>query len=646
MQVQRRQWVLNTSENKLQGLKNAFSIALDQTANIAGQKSKQAADAIAKGLQGIDDEGLRAMRGLNENMSIMLAGVTADMDIKTKADKIGKNLSDAFKAGKISADEYKNGIIETMNFIDQNCANSASNMKQNMTDAFNSFKDGMTTGGMNDAVAGMLNTINAAGPKLQSVIQGMGGQMAQVFNGVDFSTPIETQKSKVITNLKSMGLDGVEAINLARTLFTEAAGLIPDNVAKAVEPTGAKVAEATSTIPQEVAAQMVTTPEAIAAALGQGEGIVQQSGMNLGQNAVNGVTNGMQTGLPSVQTKGQEIANATKQGAANAVNGSNAEWNNLGSGVDQGFNQATTAVQQGATNMYNGAKTSFSMLAQVGREAGSSLYNGMSTSLSMLGSNVTVAATSAYLGAAQSFRQLAQTGKQSGSDLYNGVSTSMNMLSSNVKTAASSMYVGARTSFNALRSSAISSVSSMCSTITSRWSAMKSVVSAPITASFSVTTTQTTVKKSVSEGGGITKHANGGIVTRTHVGMVGEAGPESIIPLSSARRGRGLALWQETGERLGINVNKNISNNTTSTVSNNNISKFKPRQQFADRDTTQERPKYQQAMPNNIINNKGNTNNIDVNVTVDAQNTDKEALIQETLARVEKELRESLEEIV
>ena len=46
--------------------------------------------------------------------------------------------------------------------------------------------------------------------------------------------------------------------------------------------------------------------------------------------------------------------------------------------------------------------------------------------------------------------------------------------------------------------------------------------------------------------------ANGGLVTRPHMGLVGEAGPEAIIPLSSNRRGRGLALWQQAGEMLGV----------------------------------------------------------------------------------------------
>lgn len=47
-------------------------------------------------------------------------------------------------------------------------------------------------------------------------------------------------------------------------------------------------------------------------------------------------------------------------------------------------------------------------------------------------------------------------------------------------------------------------------------------------------------------------HADGGIMTQPHIGLVAEDGAESIIPLSPKRRSRGIALWQETGRRLGV----------------------------------------------------------------------------------------------
>ena len=47
-------------------------------------------------------------------------------------------------------------------------------------------------------------------------------------------------------------------------------------------------------------------------------------------------------------------------------------------------------------------------------------------------------------------------------------------------------------------------------------------------------------------------HAEGGIMTRPHLGLVAEDGAEAIIPLSGNRRERGLDLWKRTGEMLGV----------------------------------------------------------------------------------------------
>lgn len=51
---------------------------------------------------------------------------------------------------------------------------------------------------------------------------------------------------------------------------------------------------------------------------------------------------------------------------------------------------------------------------------------------------------------------------------------------------------------------------------------------------------------------GTNKHQYGGILTRPHLGLVAEAGPEAIIPLSVGMRSRALALYEETGRRLGV----------------------------------------------------------------------------------------------
>ena len=79
--------------------------------------------------------------------------------------------------------------------------------------------------------------------------------------------------------------------------------------------------------------------------------------------------------------------------------------------------------------------------------------------------------------------------------------------------------------------------------------------------------------------GSISSHANGGFAYGPELTWWGEDGPEVIIPLGSKRRQRGLELWAQAGEMLGVGnhadggfigsgafSNKNIWENTESLV--------------------------------------------------------------------------------
>lgn len=57
---------------------------------------------------------------------------------------------------------------------------------------------------------------------------------------------------------------------------------------------------------------------------------------------------------------------------------------------------------------------------------------------------------------------------------------------------------------------------------------------------------------SVAGGGGAEPHANGGVFTRPHLGLVAEAGyPEVIIPINGSQNA--MNLWQTAGQMLGVN---------------------------------------------------------------------------------------------
>ncbi|MGL5751137.1 MAG: hypothetical protein ACRCXT_11455, partial [Paraclostridium sp.] len=310
-------------------------------------------------------------------------------------------------------------------------------------------------------------------------------------------------------------------------------------------------------------------------------------------------------------------------------------------------------------------KQSFSGLAEIGRQAGSDLYNGVSTSLNMLSTNVKVAATAMYNGASTSFRMLASTGKQEMSNLYNGATTSANMLATNVKVACTNMYNGSKTSFTSLSSSAISTITSMCSTVTSKvsamassvisqWNSIRSTVSKPITASFSVTTTQTTVKKSVDGGSSntTTKHATGGIFTTPHYALFAEEpGGEAVIPLNGKRRDRAVSLWQETGEKLGMNTEdryRNAGNQSSYfTKANNSSSKRKEKPDYDVDDDGPPNPYYGFEPYSPQVTVAGGSS-FDINVEVSNSfdsDIDEEYIIDETCNKVGVKLREAFKNI-
>ncbi|HBF9850497.1 TPA: hypothetical protein MI038_003816 [Clostridioides difficile] len=509
------------------------------------------------------------------------------MDFNSSIDaqktKVLQNLNNLGLEGTQAIDTLRTIFSQASTALD------TTNLKQGLSDTFNSFKIGFNQDGINGAINGMLGTINQIGPQMQEALGKMDGKMGQVFANVDFSTPIETQASKVLENLNNLGIEGPKALETVRSIFAQASSQIQGSASQTAQQANQQVANA----------------------LTQENPAVQQAGQQLGTDLTNGVVNGVQAGVPTVQQKGNELGVATQQGVTDALNNATPQINNnnLTTGIDTAFNQATATVQQGATNMYNGAKQSFSQLAQVGREAGSSLYN--------------------------------------------GATTSFNMLASNVRVACSSMYNGARTSFTSLSSSAISAISAMCSSVVSQvsamssqiisyWNSVRATVSAPISASFNVKTTQTTVKRTVNEGGGILSNifgrfADGGVASKPSI--CGEDGAEMVIPLSNNRRNRAIGLYEQTGKMLGLSStpSQKIGESYSNVV--NNVRQF-PLTNVLDTDNKE----YREATPNSVNSSNSTINLGGISINVQESNN-KEEMIQEILSQVESGIREALQDI-
>lgn len=62
-------------------------------------------------------------------------------------------------------------------------------------------------------------------------------------------------------------------------------------------------------------------------------------------------------------------------------------------------------------------------------------------------------------------------------------------------------------------------------------------------------------------GSGTGAHAEGGIMNAPHLAQVAEDGPEAIIPLGASSRSRGMAVWEEAGDILGVNSRPRVGSN-------------------------------------------------------------------------------------
>lgn len=122
-----------------------------------------------------------------------------------------------------------------------------------------------------------------------------------------------------------------------------------------------------------------------------------------------------------------------------------------------------------------------------------------------------------------------------------------------------------------------------------------------------------------------TKHALGGLMTSRHIGVVAEAGPEMIIPLTKSKRKDALDMWSQTGEILGVG-------------STFNAEIPQPKVQLSNQDLQTTSP--------TINNASTSSNNFDINLTINVDgrgNNDRELarLISKHVKEVLKEASES-----
>ncbi|MHB0740854.1 phage tail tape measure protein [Peptostreptococcus anaerobius] len=350
-----------------------------------------------------------------------------------------------------------------------------------------------------------------------------------------------------------------------------------------------------------------------------------QSAIQSNQTAMQGLFNGVDFSSGIKQQVDQVMKNLGQMNPAQATEAMRGLFSQLGNGVSQ---QAQQAGQQAGEQFSQGMNQA---MAQGGGEGSNPAMNMFTQQAETLGAQ----AQQAGVQTGQQFGQgmtegmaQAQTQMQASMTQNNQMVTQANQMATGVKQAYTNMYNGASNSvsqlasrttstFSALSASATAQVTSMCSRIIAAWNAMKAVVSATVTAHF-------VLSVSTVGGMGAVPHADGGILTEPHIGLVAEAGPEAVIPLSPGKRARGIELFKQAGQMLGITESSDggANNGLAEGIADKN---FKP------------------DNSNTFVQGGNGGNTVNVNVNVDAGGLgDKQAIIDEAVDTVRLELEDAL----
>lgn len=315
----------------------------------------------------------------------------------------------------------------------------------------------------------------------------------------------------------------------------------------------------------------------------------------LGNMDMSEAGSGLQEGVTNTLTKGLEgvdfapVAQTLTNGLGESLG--NVDFSESGSGLQEGLtNSLTNSLENVDLSPVANALTT-KMGEALGNvdmsESGSGLQEGLTNSLTNSLSNMDMTpvvtslntSLSAALGSAEALDM---------SGLSEGISSGIEGAISAIDFSAISTSVGTGVA-SAITSADMGQINSAIQTLKS---SVGSAINSAFAGGFTTTTTVTiTVNYKLANpsatvsfsGGGtgtatvsssIASNAEGSIVNGRLLSWVGEDGPEAIIPLGSKRRGRGLSLWKQAGEMLGVLNNANgsiIGRNSVPTMTNENL---------------------------------------------------------------------------
>ena len=435
---------------------------------------------------------------------------------------------------------------------------------------------------------------DAFGSELDGILPDLEGSVAERLGTAmhnAMSSGVDVENWDLATATEWLDLDGLSAETQAAIteMMSQVAASMPDQMTSALEGTSVDMSEGVNNMLNSSIENVDLSPTS--------ETLVNQLNKSLGEVDMSESGAGLQTGIQNSLTSSIENVDLTEAGSLmNQKLGeamSSVDMSETDAGLQEGLQSSLTASLENIDLTEVGGmmnqKLGEAMASVDMAESGAGLQEGIQNSLTaalegidlsesaqMINTSI-VAALSSTEGIDMSgFTAAMQSSITSSIDSldYSGVTTAVGNGISNAITATMGTIQGAIDTLYSNVGSAINTAFSagFSTTTTVTITANYKLANPSATISFSGGGTGTATVS-----GSISSHANGGFAYGPELTWWGEDGPEVIIPLGSKRRQRGLELWAQAGEMLGVgkhadggfigssgSSNKNIWENTES----------------------------------------------------------------------------------
>lgn len=525
-----------------------------------------------------------------QSLKIKYSGASLDADsFASLVSEIQANVQEA-------SEQYMQGVDVTLESMNLQLANGVISQEQ-FDEQFQALSEGyqakITDLSVRVESFELQSIADSFGSELDGILPDLEGTVAErlgtamhnaMANGID-ATQWSMEGEGLQSAIEALDLDGLEATTQSAVaeMMGQVARSLPDQMTSALEGNGVDMSESVNS--------MVKTGIENADFTEAGAAVTQKLGEDMSSMDMSESVAGLQEGLQTSLMTSVENIDLTDVGVL-----MNQKLGEAMSSVD--MSEADTGLQEGLQNSLTASLENIDLTEVAGmmnQKLGESLASiDMSESGSGLQEGIQNSLTAALEGidlseSAQIINTSIVTALSSteGIDMSGFTSAMQSSITSSVD---SLDYSGVTTAVgNGISNAITATMGTIQGAIDTLYSNVGSAINTAFSAGFSTTTTVTITANyklanpsaTISFSGGgtgtatvsgsISSHANGGFSYGPELTWWGEDGPEVIIPLGSKRRQRGLELWAQAGEMLGVGKHADGGFNGLGGSSNKNI---------------------------------------------------------------------------